>query len=229
MGQFKGFKPEAFQFLFELELNNDKKWFESRKKEYKKLLQLPAIDFIEDLGKKLQQIATINLDLRTNGSGILMRHYRDTRFSKDKSPYKTNISGMFWDGIGKKTMQSAFGFQMTKDELGLMAGCFAFDKEKLEAYRQGVDNDGKTLTKIIKELNKTGYEISGEQYKKIPKGFEADHPYAELLKYKGLYSFAPLISGDRLLSEDLANICFKHFKAMAPLQQWLHQQTPQLV
>ena len=91
-----------------------------------------------------------------------MRIYRDTRFSKDKTLYKTNISGLFWDGAGKKTEHPAFGFQLTADNIGLMAGIFVFPIPMLTAYREAVLDDrlGTALQEAITAVaSKEQYEI----------------------------------------------------------------------
>ena len=101
--QFNGFLAAGLQFLADLEVNNEKEWFEAHKDVYQSQLLEPATNFITAVGERLQSISNqIRYDTRTNGSGSLMRIYRDTRFSKDKTPYKTAVSGMWWQGEGKK-------------------------------------------------------------------------------------------------------------------------------
>lgn len=100
---FSGFPEEGIQFLADLDVNNNRDWFQANKKLFQERLQIPAQQFVAALGVRLLKIsAGIRYDTRTNGSGSLMRIYRDTRFSKDKTPYKTNISMAFWEGPGKK-------------------------------------------------------------------------------------------------------------------------------
>lgn len=226
MSTFKGFPPEAINFLRDLGDNNNKPWFEEHRQTFQNELLGPAVAFITAVGEALQaENPDINYDTRTNGSGSLMRIYRDTRFSKDKTPYKTNISGMWWEGAGKKTQSPGFGFQMSADGMGLMGGMFGFDKEQLERYRQAVADDkkGAALEKIVADLLVDGeYELLGDRYKKVPRGFEADHPRAELLKYKGLWAhpktqFPPAdVQKPSLVDRTLAA-----FAKMRPLQRWL--------
>ena len=93
------------------------------------------------MGERLKSIdGEIVVDTRTNGSGSLMRAARDTRFSKDKSPYKVNVAMMWWRGSGKKMQHPGFGMQITPDEAGLMVGMFHFAKADagcLSAARAG--------------------------------------------------------------------------------------------
>ena len=187
---FPGFPAEAIQFLADLANNNNRDWFEAHKKDFKRVLMEPAQAFILALGQGLQAIApNIQYDTRTNGSGTLMRIHRDTRFSQDKTPYKTNISGLLWQGTGKKTQCPAFGFQLQSSGMGLMAGMFGFDKDLLERYRTAVNDPtlGPELSHIIHNLDEK-YELVGQHYKRVPSGFDADHPRAELLKHNALYA-----------------------------------------
>ena len=100
MTTFTGFPQDGLQFLAELEENNERPWFEANKARFEEGLLQPAVAFVEIIGKRLQEeiSAGIQYDPRTNGSGSLMRIYRDTRFSKDKTPYKTHLDGLFWSG-----------------------------------------------------------------------------------------------------------------------------------
>jgi uncharacterized protein (DUF2461 family) len=139
--------------------------------------------------------------------------------------YKTNISGLFWEGTGKKTEHPAFGFQLTADNIGLMAGIFVFPKPMLTAYREAVLDDklGPALPEAITAVASQGpYEISGEHYKRVPRGFDPDHPRANLLRYNGLYAHPIRVNAD-LTSPNLVDICLHHFQNMAPIQQWLTQ------
>lgn len=226
MSSFSGFPQDGINFLKELAENNERGWFEANKNRYQDNVLHPATEFITAVGEKLQTIVpNIRYDTRTNGSGSLMRIYRDTRFSKDKTPYKTNISAMWWEGAGKKTASPAFGFQMDATGMGLMAGMFGFDKEQLAQYRETVNDvtQGNILAQIINDLTADGtYEVLGEKYKKVPRGFDPEHPHAELLKFKGLYAHPKAsISAEQLTQTKLVEICSQQLIRMAPLQQWL--------
>ena len=185
----------------------------------------PAQAFVAALGERLQALdPAIVVDTRTNGSGVLMRFNRDTRFSKDKSPYKTNISGMFGNGQGKKAEQPAYGFQMWAGSMELMAGMFRFTKAQLNAYRTAVADDasGTELVDILRVLGEAGeYHLHGEHYKRVPTGYDAQHPRAGLLRYAGLYAYPTALDGQYLTSPQLVEISMDHFTAMAPVYDWL--------
>jgi uncharacterized protein (TIGR02453 family) len=221
---FPGFPTEAMQFLADLADNNNRDWFEAHKKDFKRVLLEPAQVFVLALGEGLQTIApNIQYDTRTNGSGTLMRIHRDTRFSEDKTPYKTNISGLLWQGAGKKTQCPAFGFQLQSSGMALMAGMFGFDKGLLEKYRTAVNDPtlGTELATIVHTLDKK-YELAGQHYKRVPSGFAADHPRADLLRHNALFAHPRQeLDIKTATSPQLVEACLTHFAAMAPIQQWL--------
>lgn len=225
--EFNGFPPQALQFLQELAANNRREWFEAHKETYQEELLKPAQDFVLALGTRLQRaFPGVRFDTATNGSGTLMRIYRDTRFSADKTPYKANISGMFWEGRGKKTEVPAFGFQLDPDGMRLMAGMFQFPKPMLLAYRQAVADDklGPALAAALSQVRQAGdYKLIGEQYQRVPAEYDPGHPRADLLRYKYLYVSVDGIPPQVAASPELVDTCFTHFRNMAPLQQWLVQ------
>lgn len=225
MTNFSGFPPEGLHFLAQLEANNNRDWFNEHKDDYIRFVQEPMVAFIAALGPRLQEITPgIEYDIRTNGAGSMMRIYRDTRFSQDKTPYKTKVAAAFWEGPRKKMQNPSFGFQWGADGGGMMAGIHGFDKELLESYRRAVDDpqQGATLTGILADIRALdGYEIGGEHYKRVPRGFAADHPRADLLRHAGLWVYPPGLSPAELQSPELIDRCVLEWKAMVPVHRWL--------
>lgn len=225
MSDFAGFPREAIQFLADLGENNNREWFEANKSVYTNSLIEPAKAFIMTLGDRLRLLVpNINYDTRTNGSGSMMRIYRDVRFSKDKSPYKTWLGMVFWEGAGKKGGKPAFYFGLDAEGGGIHAGLYGFDKPMMAAYRSAVVDDalGSELDKITAAIEAAGeYGFHGEHYKRVPRGFDKEHPRANWLLYNGLHVGAPRLTVDELTSPDLVDICFEHCHNMVPLQQWL--------
>jgi uncharacterized protein (TIGR02453 family) len=223
--EFNGFPPQALQFLQELKANNRREWFEAHRTTYQDQLLKPAQEFVLALGTRLQHtFPGVRFDPATNGSGTLMRIYRDTRFSADKTPYKSNISGMFWEGQGKKTEVPAFGFQLDPNGMRLMAGMFHFPKPMLLAYRQAVADEelGPALLAALAQIRQAGnYALIGEQYQRVPAEYDPEHPRRDLLRYKYLYVSMEDIPPQVATSLELVDTCFRHFRNMAPLQQWL--------
>lgn len=222
---FAGFPAEGVQFLRELAANNEKHWFEPRREVYVRALQAPAVALVVALGERLRaRFPEISYDTRTNGGGSLMRLHRDTRFSADKSPYKTNVAMMFSGAAGGKMTTPGFGLQLTPERVELIAGVFGFEPEALEAYRAAVLDDwlGPQLEEAAASVRSAGaYQIEGAGYKRVPAGLPADHPRAAWLKHKGLFVLAPPIGLDVAQTPGLVDAAMAHFEAMAPVQQWI--------
>lgn len=222
---FSGFPPQGLQFLADLVENNDREWFNANKPTYQDYILTPAVAFIETLGDRLRFIAPhIQYDTRTNGQGSLMRIYRDVRFSKDKSPYKTWVGIRFWEGAGKGSECPGFFLWFEAGQGGLFAGMYGFSPAMLKVYRQAVVDEelGTELEAAIALVQAAGaYEIGGERYKKVPRGFDAEHPRAHLLKHKALYASSPRFSPKELSSPDLVEQCAAHCENMTPLHRWM--------
>lgn len=117
-----------------------------------------------------------------------------------------------------------FGLQITPQHVELMTGSFSFTPAQLEAYRAAVLDDatGNTFLEAVAHVESAGaYTINGKELKQVPRGYDAAHPRAEWLKYKGLYVFAPTIPLAVAHSAELLDALMAHFNAMAPIYHWL--------
>jgi uncharacterized protein (TIGR02453 family) len=220
---FPGFSREALAFLADLGTHNDRAWFTTHKERYQETLLAPAQHFVAELGERLRMLAPeVQVDTRTDGRGNLMRLARDTRFSADKSPYKTALSGLFWAG-NEKTASPAFGFRLRADGMDLMAGMFTFSPPSLQAFRAAVDDErtGGDLDRVLRELEARGYAVHGEHYRRVPAGYDPHHPRASLLRHNALYAHPRALVPDVVCSTQLVSACLEHFAAMAPVQRWL--------
>lgn len=222
---FAGFPAEGRQFLLDLEANNNREWFNDHKAAYETAVLGPATDFVVAMGTRLQALnPAIRFDTRTNGQGTLMRIHRDVRFSEDKSPYKTSVSGIFNDGSTKKMAGPGYGFHLTAGMMELMAGMFGFDKTQLAAYRDAVaaEGPGTELVAALAAVRQAGaYTLVGEQYKRVPQGFDPDHPRADLLRHGGLYVSPKDGIGNAWGNPALVDEAFSHFRNMTPVYEWL--------
>jgi uncharacterized protein (TIGR02453 family) len=222
---FPGFPEQALHFLANLADNNNRDWFNAHKQDYLDHLVAPAVRFVHDMGERLKYISPhIQYDTRTNGQGSMMRIYRDIRFSKDKRPYKTWLGFRFWEGAGKKTQLPGFFFGLTATGAGIHVGLHGFPKPFLTAYREAVADDalGPQLEAAVKDVKAAGeYQLAGEHYKRVPRGYDNDHPRAGLLRHNALYASAPSIDPAVVMSPSMVDICFDHCEKMAPVQQWL--------
>lgn len=220
---FQGFPRHTAAFFKELKSNNDAEWFAAHKPDYDAHVLAPAKAFVTAMGRALRALSPDIMFLPAVNKSIF-RIYRDTRFSGDKTPYKTHLGIYFWEGSGAKLDCPGFYFHLEPPGLMLGAGVYMFSKPLLAAYREAVADEqmGSELARIAAGLRKKGYEIGMPHYKKIPRGYDPDHPRADLLKFSGLTALIQFKNTPaQLHTAQCVDLCFKHFQAMAPIQQWL--------
>ena len=222
---FNGFSKDVLKFYEEISGNNHREWFQQNKSRYQDGVLKSAQAFVEILGERLKLLSTgIQYDSRTSGVGSILRIYRDIRFSKDKTPYKDHLGIIFWEGPQKKMENPAFYFHLDSAGALFYSGFYRFTRDFLRAYREAVhDNQlGAELVSILGELKELeGYEFGGDQYKRVPSGYEKDHPRADLLRYKGLWGKSPHITPKLVSSSELVDACFDYAVQMLPLHKWL--------
>jgi len=220
---FNGFPRECVQFYSELSRNNSREWFSEHKADFNKYVLEPAQDFVFEMGKLLKKLSPgIIADPRLDKS--IFRPYRDTRFSKDKSPYKTHLGIFFWEGSRPKMECPGYYFHLEPPTLFLAAGMHCFSKPLLESYRDSVVDPkyGKELGKAIKLVTKKpDYIVGGKHYKKTPRGYDTGHENAELLLHNGLYAMNEADIPPEFFSEDILDYCFKRFQNLSPIHVWL--------
>jgi uncharacterized protein (TIGR02453 family) len=223
---FSGFLQEGLRFLTELKEHNTREWFEANKDTYRDHVLAPAQDLVFALGERLKGLSPgIAYDTAANGSGSILRIYRDLRFSRDKRPYNTHVRLVFWEGRRKKMENPSFFVRIGPDGVGVYAGIHVFQKTFLAAYRDAVVDDllGADLEAAIETVRGAGdYTVGGEHYKRVPRGYDADHPRAGLLRYNGLWAHttAP-IDPAVIVTPELVEVCLEHCRNMAPLHRWL--------
>jgi uncharacterized protein (TIGR02453 family) len=222
--EFTGFPKAGLKFLADLRANNNREWFQENKYLFEENLVDPSQEFVETLGPQLKKFSpSISYDSRKDGRGSIMRIYRDIRFSKDKTPYYTYLRFRFWDGPNKKENPGIF-FWLDDNEAGLHVGMHSFPKAFLHSYREAVSDDklGAELEDVVQQIKGAGaYEFGEPHYKKVPRGFDPDHPRAELLRYNTFYSSSPKIKKSILSKPELVDNCLEHIEKMFPLHHWL--------
>ncbi len=202
------FTPALFKFLKELEANNEKSWWEENKNRYVEHVQEPALEFISDFGQRLEKIAPhFTADPRTVG-GSLMRPYRDVRFSKDKTPYKTNVGIQFRHESGKDVHAPGFYLHLEPGSNFAGVGLWSPETKVAHAIRRKINDEPEAWKKAAhsKSFAKS-WELSHpeESLKRVPKQYDADHPYADDIRLKSF------IAGQQLTqkvvtSSDFADI-----------------------
>ena len=161
-------------------------------------------------------------------NGSIRRINRDTRFSADKRPYKDHLDFLFlYAGAGNKDGAAHF-LRITPRNVIIGAGVYKWMGPQLTAYREAVGEDasGKPIDAIVKKLRRAGYEVGGEHYKRVPRGFDADHPRADLLRYAGLHAYIDGPAPDEMHSRKFVTWAAKHFAKLAPLPEWICEHVP---
>ncbi len=179
------FGPELFAFLRELKEHNDRDWFNANKARYENDLLEPALAFIEDFGLRLPAISPhLVADARRQG-GSLFRIYRDTRFSKDKSPYKTQAGIYFRHERSKETQAPGFYLHLEPRRVFAGGGIWHGDGKTVHAIRRAIaaDPDGWVTAKAGLDMGE------GDSLKRVPTGFDKDHPHADDLRRKDFAAF----------------------------------------
>lgn len=218
---FDGFSRETLAFLYDLKEHNSKNWFDQNRERYETHVKAASERFVVAMGEKLKELSpTVNAEPRVNRS--IFKINRDVRFSKDKTPYKTHIAIIFWDG-GARMQSPSFYFHVSPEKLMLGVGLYRFDKEQLDAFRASIVHSkyGPQFDAIVQKLEQKGYSLGGKKYKRVPRGFEKDHPYAEYLMYGGVHvGFSEAIPS-AFFSKKILNYCQKRYMEMLDLEQWL--------
>jgi uncharacterized protein (TIGR02453 family) len=223
---FEGFPAEGLRFLRDLATNNNKPWFDANRETYVNALLEPGRDFVEALGERLQTLGKyVNFDPRVGGS--VGRIYRDTRFKKDKRPYKDHLDFWFPQGLSGGWDNPGFWLRLTPDAVHLGVGThWLHDGETLTRFRQAVADPrrGAALSRALTKVRTAGdYRIEGEHYKRVPKGFPTDHPRADLLRYHSLTAYTSLEPlPPEVHTAGFVDLCLGHFKVMAPVQRWIY-------
>lgn len=222
---FTGFDPALIDFYKALKQNNNKPWFEAHRAEYDALHLEPAKDFVAALTPGLSKISPDILAVPKVG-GAVGRINRDTRFSKDKTPYKHNMFLRFREPkAGQKEGPGTF-VHLGIDGLWLAGGWFRFDTGPRDAYRAAVvdEKSGPALLRAVKKVEKEGFEgPGGVHYKRVPRGFDPDHKRAELLKHAGFYMTRHIPDAAPLFTDDAVPFMLAQVKAFRPVINWLKE------
>jgi uncharacterized protein (TIGR02453 family) len=220
---FQGFSRDAIQFLADLALHNERTWFQPRKGDYERLLKEPLEALCAALGERFE---ASGLPLRADPARSPFRIYRDVRFSADKSPYKTHVSASFpWAGEGGG-VGAYFHFQ--PGEMLAGGGMWHPEPAQLAAWRRVVDTDLEAVRAALEspEFASTFGQVNGDSLKRVPTGFAADHPGAELLKLKDV-TFGRNLSDDDVLSPGLPDVLSSTFAASIPVLRLLARLSPE--
>jgi uncharacterized protein (TIGR02453 family) len=221
--EFQGFGPDVFRFLEELAAHNERSWFQDNKQRYEQVVLAPSLALIRAFQPHLERISPcfVASDRRLGGS--LMRIYRDTRFSPDKTPYKTNIGIQFRHRFGRDVHAPGFYLHIAPDECFLAVGVWRPDSPTLAAIRQAiVDRPGSWRRARDHAKFRAAYTLEGDVLRRAPRGFPADHPLIEDLKRTDFVGVSAL-SRKAVLSKQLLDSVAVTFAASRPFMRFLCQ------
>lgn len=215
------FSQEAFAFLAELAANNDRVWFEANKPRYEALVREPALDFIDAMAPELATFAPrFRADTRRVG-GSLMRVYRDTRFARDKTPYKTNIGIQFRHDLGKDVHAPGFYVHVSSAECFLAVGCWRPDPAALARIRDRIVDQPELWYAARDDHDFCArWSLSGDRLTRPPRGYAVDHPAIDDIKRKDFAAIAPLSAAD-VVKPELVEVACDAFRTARPLMHFL--------
>lgn len=220
---FKGFSKKGIEFLKKLEANNTKAWFENHRSIWEKEILLPNTSFINEMGETLQ-ILVPTIHFKPKVSGSLFKIYRDVRFSKDKTPMKSKIGLLFWQGKAHRMQSSSFYMHYDKKSYFIASGIRNFKPPLLKTYRAYIkhENHRKSLHVILEELKEKGYKVPDPKYKRIPKDFDKEDEYINLSLYGAMFAYQEFEMDEIFFSPKIIDRAFKIYEDMYSLQQWVY-------
>jgi uncharacterized protein (TIGR02453 family) len=215
------FGPELFSFLTDLRANNDRDWFAANRDRYEEHLLEPALAFIDAFAPRLEKISPhLRADARPSG-GSLFRIYRDTRFSKDKSPYKTNLGIHFRHERAKDVHAPGFYLHIGPGEVFAGGGIWHPSTDAATSIREAIVADPERWKRATRSRAfAKRLELGGDSLKRVPPWADPEHEFADDLRRKDFFGWARLSDGDVVAPgfvDEYARIC----RGVAPLMTFL--------
>jgi uncharacterized protein (TIGR02453 family) len=220
------FSPAALRFFRQLAAHNDKQWFETRRAEYEEEVRQPMRELIEELDARLARFAP---EIGGDPKRSMFRINRDTRFSKDKSPYKTNAACWFHHRaasrrVGGEAVEGSAGFyfHLEPGKSFVGAGLWMPPRPLLNKLRDSIAEDHRALAKAVGALPRRFGGLDDENMlTRVPRGYAADHPAAAWLRYQSFVSGRSL-SDAQVTSPKLSGLVAREFEQMLPLVRWIN-------
>jgi len=224
--QFNGFSKKGINFLKDLSLNNTKVWFEDHRHIWEDEIRTPTEEFVEEMGETLQ-ILVPSVKYKAKVGGSLFRIYRDVRFSKDKTPMKSKIGLLFWQGLGHRMQSSSFYMHFDKDEYFIASGIRNFKQPMLKTFREylGADNKREELHYILENLKKKGYSLPAPKFIRLPRGCNNNDEFGYLYFYGAMFAYKDFKIDDKFYTFKIVTKAFKIYDDMKELQRWVYEMT----
>ena len=214
------FGPGLFRFLRDLKTHNERRWFEANKQRYKADVQAPFLRLITDLAPALKEIGGGFIADPSPNGGSMMRIYRDIRFSKDKSPYKTYAAAHFWHANGKDGAVPAYFLHLEPGNSVIGGGIWQPEPKALKKLRDKIAGDPKGWGRATTggALGST-CRMAGESLKRPPAGYDPAHPFIDDIKRKDFAISTPL-TNQEVTGDDFLDLVLQRLRATAPFVQF---------
>jgi uncharacterized protein (TIGR02453 family) len=215
------FPAAGLAFLRKLKRNNRREWFLQNKQTYEDYVRQPMIELVNALAP---EFATFAPEIAASPKVSLYRIYRDTRFSKDKSPYKTHVAAGFSHRGLEKNRGAGFYLHITPSEFLIGGGLYSPETEDLAAVRHHIALHHKRLISILnaRQFRRLFDGLSGEQLLRVPRGFPADHAAADFLRRKQ-FLVSRLLPAQIVTTPQFGSIVLGTFRTLHPLLQFLNE------
>ena len=222
MSDFQGFPTDFFRFFAELKKNNNRDWFAANKPRYLESVVQPMGGYITAIAPYLVRISPFYKANPKPHGGSMFRIYRDTRYTKDKRPYKENVGCQFRHEAGKDAHAAGFYVHIANDEIFFGGGVWTPPNTVLGKIRDAIVEQPERWKKITRNrafMQRFG-AVHGDGLKRPPRGYDADHPYVEDLKRKTFFA-VQTASRELATSPEFINEVSRAFKAASPLMAFL--------
>ncbi|MFA5834989.1 MAG: DUF2461 domain-containing protein [Bacteroidota bacterium] len=219
---FEGFPKESIAFLKKLKKNNNRDWFNAHKNDYEEQIKFPMQSFIASLQPLFADFAS-QFDVHPKRS--MFRIYRDTRFSKDKTPYKTHMAAHFvLRGKPKGFEGSGYYLHIAPGEVFIGGGIYLPDNDQLKKIRKYLAEHSKEFLAIINKpsFKKMFPAITGQKLSRPPKGYDPNHPMIEWLKMKQFFTGLEM-KEEICHKKDFVKLIAKHCKELMPLVDFMNK------
>ena len=215
------FTKQTFTFLSALAGNNNREWFEAHKQEYEDFVRTPALDFISDMAEEMPAISKHFRAVPKKVGGSLMRVQRDTRFSRDKTPYKTNVGIQFRHEVGKDVHAPGDYVHVEPGECFVGVGLWHPEADVLFKIREGIVKNGDAWMAARDNRDfRRHFTLEGDSLANAPRGFAKDHPLMEDLKRKDFVGLAAM-SDASLSLKNFRPLVVERFMQAAPYMRFL--------
>ena len=212
---------DLFEFMADLADNNERGWFKANQDRYESSVREPSMQFVRDFEAPLKAISVHYVAEPKKVGGSIFRIFRDVRFSKDKSPYKTHTGIQFRHERGKDVHAPGFYLHLAPNEVFIGVGVWHPAKDELTAIRNAIANDTAGWNTMKEAVLASGrLRLGGESLSRPPRGFDKEHPAIEDLKRKDFILVGDLAEAD-VLADDATYRVAGAFEEAAPLVEWL--------